>query len=57
MAVNVTSRWHPVVNASYKLEDYALADVLHYERFHNGEVMAGNYILTNSAFSRKSRRG
>ena len=39
------------------LRMFTIADVLHYERFHSGEVMAGNYILTNSAFSRKSRPG
>lgn len=28
-------------------------DIVHEERFHNGEVQAGNYIVRNTSFSRK----
>lgn len=44
-----------LVNASKKIEEYiplnSNVHVIHYERFYNGEIMAGNYLIKNHQWS------
>jgi len=43
-----------VVNPNHRIESYIdySKDVIHYLRFHNNEVAAGNYIVRNTAWGR-----
>ncbi len=45
-----------VINFEHCLEDFLQpgVDIIHYERFHNGEIAAGNYIARNSPAAKGS---